>query len=45
MTEHEIHEKIRQAYIHATPDVLNAVLSDCRKEKGCAIMTLSLIHI
>lgn len=41
MTEHKIHEKIRQAYIHATPDVLNAVLSDCRKEKGCAIMTIT----
>lgn len=41
MTEHEIREKIRQAYTHATPDVLDAVLSDCREEKGCAIMTIT----
>ena len=38
MTEYEINEKIRQAYTHSTPDVLDAVLSDCKKEKGCAIM-------
>ena len=38
MTEYEINEKIRQAYTHSTPDILDAVLSDCKKEKGCAIM-------
>lgn len=38
MTEHEINEKIRQACTHATPDVLDAVLSDCREQKGSVIM-------
>lgn len=38
MKGYEINEKIRQAYTHSTPDILDAVLSDCKKEKGCAIM-------
>lgn len=38
MTEYEINEKIRQAYTHSTPDILDAVLSDCKEEKGCTIM-------
>ena len=29
MTERELNEKIRQAYTHAAPDVLDAVLSHC----------------
>ena len=38
MTGYEINEKIRQAYTHSTPDILDAVLSDCKEEKGCTIM-------
>ena len=34
MTEHEINEKLRQAFDHATPDVWDAVLSDCKAQKG-----------
>ncbi len=34
MTEREINEKIRQAFDHATPDVWDAVLSDCKEQKG-----------
>ncbi|MBP8620255.1 MAG: PepSY domain-containing protein [Firmicutes bacterium] len=34
MTKHEINEKIRQAFDHATPDVWDAVLSDCKAQKG-----------
>lgn len=39
MTENErIEAKVRQAFTHATPDVLDAVLSDCEKQKGKTIM-------
>jgi len=38
MTEHEINEKIRQAYSHAAPDVWDAVLSDCNDQKGRIFM-------
>ena len=34
MTDQKLNEKIRQAYEHATPDVLDAVLSDCNEQKG-----------
>jgi len=34
MTKREINKKIRQAFDHATPDVLDAVLSDCKEQKG-----------
>ena len=34
MTDRELNEKLRQAYEHATPDVLDAVLSDCNEQKG-----------
>ena len=33
MTNDELNEKIRQACTHAAPDVLDAVLSDCRKDE------------
>ena len=38
MTEREINEKIRQAYNHTTPDVWDAVLSDCKEQKGCVLV-------
>lgn len=42
MTDHEINEKLRQAYTHAAPDVLDAVLSDCREQKGSVtVMTMN----
>ena len=34
MTKREINEKIRQAFDHATPDILDTVLSDCKEQKG-----------
>ena len=34
MTDRELNEKLRQAYEHAMPDVLDAVLSDCNEQKG-----------
>ena len=34
MTDRELNEKLRQAYEHATPDALDAVLSDCNEQKG-----------
>lgn len=34
MTDRELNEKLQQAYEHATPDVLDAVLSDCNEQKG-----------
>lgn len=34
MTDHEINERLRQAYSHASPDILDAVLSDCKEQKG-----------
>ena len=37
MTERELNEKIRQAYTHAAPDVLDAVLSHCGEQKGSAV--------
>lgn len=33
MKNREISEKVRRAYTHAAPDVLEAVLSDCRDEQ------------
>lgn len=33
MTEREINQKLRQAYSHAAPDHLDAVLFDCRDEQ------------
>ena len=38
MTEKEIMEKLRQAYSHGTPEVLDAVLSDCKEQKGQVMM-------
>ena len=43
MTERELNEKIRQAYTHAAPDVLNAVLSDCGTQKG-SVQKMTLNH-
>jgi uncharacterized membrane protein YkoI len=34
MHEHELEEKVRRAFSHAAPDLLDAVLSDCEKSKG-----------
>ena len=34
MTDHQLKETIRQAYQRATPDVWDAVLSDCGDQKG-----------
>ena len=33
MKNGEIKEKVRRAYTHAAPDVLETVLSDCREEQ------------
>ena len=38
MTDQKLNEKIRQAYEHATPDVLDAVLSDCAEQKGRVVV-------
>lgn len=38
MTDHQLNEKIRQAYQRATPDVWDAVLSDCGDQKGRVIV-------
>lgn len=38
MTEHELNTKIRQAFSHAAPDVLEAVLSDCEEQRGSVIV-------
>ena len=38
MSKHEIEKQIRQACEHAAPDVWNAVLSDCKEEKGRVFM-------
>ena len=43
MTERELNEKIRQAYTHAAPDVLDAVLSDCGTQKG-SVQKMTLNH-
>lgn len=37
MTDHELSTKIRQAFSHAAPDVLDAVLSDCEEQRGSVI--------
>ena len=34
----DIETKVRQAFEHATPDVLSSVLSDCREQKGTVIV-------
>jgi len=33
----EMEEKIKTAFQHAAPDVLESVLSDCGKQKGTVI--------
>lgn len=38
MTDRELNEKLRQAYAHAVPDVLDAVLSDCAEQKGRVVV-------
>ena len=38
MKNMDIETKVRQAYEHATPDVLSSVLSDCREQKGTVII-------
>ncbi len=40
MTEKEIMEKLRRAYNHGTPEVLDAVLSDCKEQKGQGIVMM-----
>jgi uncharacterized membrane protein YkoI len=37
MTEQELNEQVRQAFSHAAPDVIDAVLSDVREQKGRVI--------
>lgn len=37
MTDRELNTKIRQAFSHAAPDVLDAVLSDCEEQRGSVI--------
>lgn len=32
-------DKVRKAFDHATPNVLDSVLSDCREQKGTIVMT------
>ena len=34
----DMEQKIRDAYAHATPDVLRSVLSDCQEQKGTVIV-------
>ena len=38
MNKHNIKKKLRRVYEHATPDVWDAVLSDCKQQKGNMIM-------
>ena len=38
MTEKEMERSIRQAFEHATPDVLGSVLDACDKQKGTVII-------
>lgn len=38
ITKADINAKIRQAYINAAPDLSDAILSDCKQEKGQVIM-------
>lgn len=35
----EMENKVRRAFEHATPNVLDSVLSDCREQKGTIVMT------
>ncbi len=35
----EMENKVRKAFEHATPNVLDSVLSDCREQKGTAMTT------
>ena len=37
MKNMDVETKVRQAFEHATPNVLNSVLSDCREQKGTVI--------
>lgn len=37
MKNREMEEKIKTAFQHAAPDVLESVLSDCGEQKGTAI--------
>ncbi len=37
MTDQELHGKIKQAFDHATPDVLDSVLDHCQGQKGTVI--------
>ena len=41
MTDHQLNEKIRHAYQQATPDVWDAVLSDCGDQKGRVIVMIT----
>ena len=34
MNTAETDQKLKEAFSHAVPDVLNLVLSDCQKQKG-----------
>lgn len=38
-TDQNMNQKIKRAFAHATPDVLDSVLSDCKEQKGARIMT------
>lgn len=36
-TDEQIHEQLSRAYAHAAPDMLDAVLADCKKQKGTVL--------
>ncbi len=38
MKEKEINQTIRRAFAHATPDVLDSILSDCHQQEGGVIL-------
>ena len=38
-TDREINHKIKQAFEHITPDILDSVLADCNEQKGIRPMT------
>ena len=46
MKDTEINDKIKTAFSHAAPDILNSVLSDCSQKKGTVIyMTENQIEL
>ena len=51
MNTAETDQKLKEAFSHAVPDVLNLVLSDCQKQKGSDMKmkdsgpALPLLHV